>query len=719
MKSSRRSFVAGVLGAGTLSAVSSSTVVGATSDFTEISTPTSKTINAVVMTSAGPCAVSSGGEVLFRTPSGWETAVKKGLTGASKPLTDAATTDQGRRVWVCGGSGRVGAIDVETREVFNHSQPLNISNSWSKITVSGIMGNESVALGNSNGQLVVGGPRACLSATWADRGTPYGGSVTGVAGHSRGTGYISNPNGNVWQKPSDDDAWKNIGPSSVGNQINDIDLEGYEDLLIAGNSGTVGEYQSGTWKTHTLGSNALYAAENQGDSQIVTGAAGSIYENSGSGWTDSSISSSTALRGAALGDGSSPDTVAGGGGSVYERGTYAETHRDLVITLTDEKETSYELHVKGTAKIGRGASSDQQIAECTEHSNCEVLSGTVDSTAGNSTDLFEFSGKVYDLAIPTGSISSLNITIDGYSVEPAEIAQTSWTAAESPTSNSLNSITATSNGQFAVGGSGNVVRRTSTGWTMEITSGPGSNGNNLYAVDSSTDGEVIWFGGSSGALGRYDISQQELKDYTAPQDVTSTFRSVAVLSQKDSETVILGNGSGQILTGTHDGSKMSWNNPITPGSGSSITGVSFLSDTIGYFCDSNGDIYKTTDQGSSWSQDGIKRTPGAPQGLHISASNDPVVAAGSGYYYTRKNGNWSTRYADGKTMYGVDRNVSYGVMVGKGGQIFTKSSRSWELNHTISSGILKDVVVSADDNTLATAVGTNGTIMEQEITNTL
>jgi hypothetical protein len=70
-------------------------------------------------------------------------------------------------------------------------------------------------------------------------------------------------------------------------------------------------------------------------------------------------------------------------------------------------------------------------------------------------------------------------------------------------------------------------------------------------------------------------------------------------------------------------------------------------------------------------------------------------------------------------MYGVDRNVSYGVMVGKGGQIFTKSSRSWELNHTISSGILKDVVVSADDNTLATAVGTNGTIMEQEITNTL
>jgi hypothetical protein len=134
-----------------------------------------------------------------------------------------------------------------------------------------------------------------------------------------------------------------------------------------------------------------------------------------------------------------------------------------------------------------------------------------------------------------------------------------WTVAETPTGGTLYDVARTANGIYAVGTGGVVLRRDAAGWTTMLDGGPTGNGNDLYGVDVTDDGEALWFVGASGAIGEYDVETGNIEDYSAPMDVTNNFNDVSVRTTSEGTTVSVAGDSGGIYY-SFDGDKRA---PVT------------------------------------------------------------------------------------------------------------------------------------------------------------
>ncbi|RXK51850.1 hypothetical protein EAF64_04235 [Halorientalis pallida] len=58
------------------------------------------------------------------------------------------------------------------------------------------------------------------------------------------------------------------------------------------------------------------------------------------------------------------------------------------------------------------------------------------------------------------------------------------------------------------------------------------------------DGERLWFVGSSGAIGEYDVATGSLTSRAAPMDVTNNFNDVAVTGEAGEANVYVAGGAG-------------------------------------------------------------------------------------------------------------------------------------------------------------------------------
>lgn len=103
-----------------------------------------------------------------------------------------------------------------------------------------------------------------------------------------------------------------------------------------------------------------------------------------------------------------------------------------------------------------------------------------------------------------------------------------WATAETPTSNAMFDATYGSDGAYAVGGGGYLLRRTDGGWATVTEDGPTGNGSDLYGIDATDDGRRIWFVGASGVIGEYDVRDGTMTDRSQPNDATSNFNDAAV-----------------------------------------------------------------------------------------------------------------------------------------------------------------------------------------------
>lgn len=72
-----------------------------------------------------------------------------------------------------------------------------------------------------------------------------------------------------------------------------------------------------------------------------------------------------------------------------------------------------------------------------------------------------------------------------------------WTVAETPTAKELRDVVQTANGPYAVGAEGTVLHRNNNIWETRIDTGPATKQSMLTAVDVTSDGNRIWFAGSS------------------------------------------------------------------------------------------------------------------------------------------------------------------------------------------------------------------------------
>ncbi len=287
-----------------------------------------------------------------------------------------------------------------------------------------------------------------------------------------------------------------------------------------------------------------------------------------------------------------------------------------------------------------------------------------------------------------------------------------WESVTSPVDVTLWDVAKTDRNEFAVGGGGIVVERTEQGWTTVLQSGPTSNGNSLYGADVTDDGKRLWFAGSSGAIGEYDVETGSLVDHSAPNDVTNNFSDIAVTGPKGDANVYVAGGSGSVHYSFGNGASGTWN-AASVGQGNALKAIDFYGEKSGHLVNGNAKVFHTAD-GASWNRIGIADADVSLYGVDSDGEYDVGVAAGSGtvYHYALDDQGvptWTSETLGEAGLRDVELEGGDGYVVGNGGAVFDRANGQWSQDDTPTSQGLK-AIVDASNNDIA--VGASGTIVE-------
>lgn len=286
-------------------------------------------------------------------------------------------------------------------------------------------------------------------------------------------------------------------------------------------------------------------------------------------------------------------------------------------------------------------------------------------------------------------------------------ADGAWLNAETPVDVTLYDVESTATGAYAVGGSGYVLERGDEMWGIAASGGPTGNGNDLYGSDVTDDGERLWFVGSSGAIGEYDVRTRDLTDHSAPNDVTNNFNDVAVTGEAGSANVYVAGDSGKIYYSFENGETGTWD-AVTPGSGSNINALDFFGPRSGYAVDGNKTVFVTAD-GSTWEKAGIADANHNFYGVDADAVDDLTVVGGGGTAYHWNGSQWRREDTGDASLRDVELSGERGLTVGGGGVVFRRDADGWTQAATPTGSNLKAVVDTAEREV---AVGAGGTVIE-------
>ncbi|WP_435095561.1 hypothetical protein [Halarchaeum sp. P4] len=295
-----------------------------------------------------------------------------------------------------------------------------------------------------------------------------------------------------------------------------------------------------------------------------------------------------------------------------------------------------------------------------------------------------------------------------------------WYEVESPTSKTLHEVVSTTDGPYAVGDKGLLVHRQNDGdWVTTFDDGPATRDNALYAAAATDDGKRVWFAGSSGALGYYDVEQKEKHDYTAPMGKTSTWEAIAVSGKRGSEKLLVANGSGEVLPGYVDGCCPQWGQVSKPdgtdsstgGSGASIAALAASPDGVGYAVNTSGSVFMTTAD-EAWEKIGIENAQVKFTDVYAD-KNTVLVSAGGGriYRYEPKCKNWTPLGVASVTLNGIGNYKKEILAVANGGKIYRQAGdHTWTQRPTPVTGDLTSIT---DSSGVDVAVGKSGVIIER------
>ncbi|AEH38184.1 WD40/YVTN/BNR-like repeat-containing protein [Halopiger xanaduensis] len=303
--------------------------------------------------------------------------------------------------------------------------------------------------------------------------------------------------------------------------------------------------------------------------------------------------------------------------------------------------------------------------------------------------------------------------------EEADERDGEWRTVAVPATETLFDAVVTDDGAYAVGSGGLVVADRGQGWTTVLEAGPAAQGNDLRGVDAAADGEAVWIAGDSGAVGRIDAETGRHTDHTAPAELTDNLLGLAVGGPAGDETVLLINGSGEVLRGQYAGENgtgggpLEWAEPIEPGSGSSLSGIALADDAVGYCCDTDDGVFGTDDGGRSFERIGPAGADGTLEDVATGGPNDCLVSADDGVVHRYgSSGTWTPERVADVALPGIARRGDRTVACGADGTIHerTAESASWERIETDAAAALLGVSIGADR---AVAVGEDGTVLER------
>ncbi|WP_049903211.1 WD40/YVTN/BNR-like repeat-containing protein [Halococcus agarilyticus] len=289
-----------------------------------------------------------------------------------------------------------------------------------------------------------------------------------------------------------------------------------------------------------------------------------------------------------------------------------------------------------------------------------------------------------------------------------------WQVVETPFSNDLFEVVTTSRGPFAVGDGGIIAGDRGKGWAIITDDGPNVSQNQLRTLDVTDDGKRLWFAGSSGAIGCYDVETNRKYDYSYPNEMTSTWESIAVSGNTGSEKLLVANGSGEIMPCSVDGFTINWGVPEKPANkGSTMTGLAASPDGYGYGIDTSGNAFMTT-RNDGWKDIGVIESQVKFYDIWAERNGRVYIAAGKGVLYRYDNSyrDWTPiGVAEKGALHAFDMYENQMVALGDGGLMYqrTDGGERWERLHTPTDDTLYDLALGDPD----IAIGKGGLVLER------
>ena len=295
-------------------------------DWTVVETPTQRTLHDVADTTTGAFVVGSNGLVLERGDDGWSVVTDAGPTGNGNNLSAAATTTDGRRLWMAGASGVVGEYDPEADALTSRSAPDGVTNTFTDVAVTGAAGDATVYLADSSGQIHRSEENG-REGTWTHT-TPGSGAEIAAISMVGAAGVVVDQNGSLFET-TDGETWTSVDAPAFDETLHDVELRASGTVVLAGAAGTVAIGAGGEWEQESAANDALYDVE-VGDCGCVhaVGASGTVLHRRGHGtpplrtlarafdwWTRASPTGES-LNAIALAD---PHVAVGASGTVLER----------------------------------------------------------------------------------------------------------------------------------------------------------------------------------------------------------------------------------------------------------------------------------------------------------------------------------------------------------------------------------------------------------------
>ncbi|OLZ39690.1 hypothetical protein A6E15_01240 [Natrinema saccharevitans] len=290
-----------------------------------------------------------------------------------------------------------------------------------------------------------------------------------------------------------------------------------------------------------------------------------------------------------------------------------------------------------------------------------------------------------------------------------------WRSVDVPTESTLRDVCVTDGGAaHAVGEDGVVLSAAGVDaeWAVALADGPAAQGEELQGVDATADGEAVWVAGDSGALGRLEPEAGLHTDYTAPLEITNNWLGVAVAGRSGDETILLIDGSGAVCRGRYRDGEMAWDEPVTPGSGSSLSGVALADASVGYCCDTNDAVFETTDGGASFDGVGPVGAGGTLEAVATLGRGDCLVSADDGVVHRYGGSTWTPERVGEEAICGLARREGETIACDADGAIYERSEGDWT---AVDAGPLESLigVAVAPDGRRAVAVGDEGTVVER------
>lgn len=288
-----------------------------------------------------------------------------------------------------------------------------------------------------------------------------------------------------------------------------------------------------------------------------------------------------------------------------------------------------------------------------------------------------------------------------------------WTTATVPTDEALLDVAVAGDAAYAVGAAGTMLADGGDGWVAILTDGPGAAGNALAGV-AAVAGGAVWVAGDSGAVGRVDPSSGHHVDHSAPGGDTTNLVGVAAAGGDGHETVLLVDGSGRVRRGRYQGDEVLWDDPVTPGSGSSFAGVNLRSAEWGAACDTSQDVYATEDAGRGFRRIGLADASGTLTDVATADDGTCAVSDDDGVIHRYDGRGWTPVRLGDEGIAGLGLAGDRGLAAGTGGTVYESApgSAGWERVLTPATEGLSGVALSA---TRGVAVGPDGTVVERVI----